>query len=128
MGYTKEQATEYFKSVLSRFKEDPSLLSKDERRLAKKYVESSEMLRKTLDDYVLMQNQIKQSQDRLRNLELRSESLQGKCDGFVEYLVDLKFEEEDAPDQDPDEEVQSIPIKEKSGTSKELNEDLRASA
>lgn len=92
-----QQAERYARSVLQRSeKKDPSL-SKHEVRLARKYLETQNRMKKIASDIMEAKNLIEQTEAKRRSLELMFEQEQGKCNGYIDYMVDLKFiyEEED---------------------------------
>lgn len=90
----QKAANDYVNHVLKTLENDPKSLDKHEKRLGSKYRECMTRMQKISKDISDMRNQIEQAQTRLKSMELSLEQEQGRSNGFIEYLVDLKFLEE----------------------------------
>ena len=87
----QKAAEEYANGVMKRLESSPDSLGKHEKRLAMKYQQGKQIMQGLAQEISNVKGRIESDQARLRSLELQIESEQGKCNGFIDYLIDLKF-------------------------------------
>jgi hypothetical protein len=96
MPASQQDIQMYVQNVIKQLEGDPSRLTKDERRLAGKYVVESRRLERIQQETSQLRDQIRQLEARVRSLELQAADSQGRANGFLDYMASLKFED-DAP-------------------------------
>jgi hypothetical protein len=89
----QQQLDRVIKEVLSAKDED---LSKHERRLRAKYLNTNGQVGALKQDIQNSRSQIEQAQARLRSLELQLQAETGRAAGFLESLVSLRLEEDES--------------------------------
>jgi len=111
MAVDQRHADGYLKSLMKRFEDNPDELNPVERRIIMKIRKSQQQLGQLSQDISQFRDQIKQGEARLRSLELQAKSEEGKIQGWVEFIVDEKFEPLDLtrPPASPNEEPMRPP-------------------
>jgi len=95
----QQKVEAYVRQVVGALKDDPSSLSPKEKRFGSKYVEVLQRVQQIEGDLTQLREQVRQSEARVRSLELQHQSETGRASAFLESLVSLKFDESliDAP-------------------------------
>jgi chromosome segregation ATPase len=93
----QQQKQQYLQTVLSNLGTAPEKLTKDELRLATKYQTEMQRLNQVQGELGQLRDQLRQGEARVRSLELQAADVQGKANGFLEYLTSLKFEVDPVP-------------------------------
>lgn len=92
----QQRIHEYVQGVLGALEKSPGSLSKTERRFGAKYAETHQKVRQIEGELTQLREQIRQGEARIRSLELQHQAESGRAGGFLESLVSLKFDEDDA--------------------------------
>ena len=106
MEIDPKKAKEYSDRVLQQYQKDPSKLGTHERRLAEKYLAAMAAADRVDNDCRQLNQQIAQAQARVNSLNLQYNDYTGRAAAFLEYLIALKFSEDDvletkAPEKAP---------------------------
>lgn len=91
MPASKDEARAYAKKVFALLDSEPDKLSDQELSLASKFKTSEDKLFAVRSDIDTIRQQVRQGEARLRSLELQAENEQGRCNGILDVMVDLKF-------------------------------------
>ena len=92
-----KEADAYIQKVLRTLETNPDKLTKEERNLAQRVVAQRNLAQKLLQDMDSLQTQIRQAETRVRVTELQVKEINGKVQAFMEYMIFLKFEQEEEP-------------------------------
>lgn len=87
-----EEAKRYAQSVLQRLETSPGALNKHELKLGQKFKESDARIQKISNDCEDIRGKIQQMQAMLVNAESQLSTERGRCQGFLDYLVELHFD------------------------------------
>jgi uncharacterized coiled-coil DUF342 family protein len=90
----QQQKQQYVQKTLSEYSSKPEDLSKEERRLCKKYQEEANKLGQLHGEISQLRDQLRQGEARLKSLELQAADSQGRASGLLDYLISSKFDEE----------------------------------
>ena len=96
MVVDSKKAEVYLKDVMESYDSQKDSLDPIERRLVGKYREAQSTADRVIQDLNQLRAQVKQAEARIRSLELQAADSQGKANGYLDFLVSMKFELEDA--------------------------------
>jgi len=82
------EVRDYIRAVMNTLEKHPDQLDRRTARLAIKYKETTNRLKRCFDDLNGLKNQVEQAQARIRSLELQSENIQGSANTLVEELLE----------------------------------------
>ena len=99
MPIDPKQADAYVRQAIQQFLSDPQHLTEHERRLIRKYQKYNQVAQQAAQDAEQLRSQLRQGEARLRTVELQIADAQGKAEGFIEYLISSKFEDESSADE-----------------------------
>lgn len=89
---TKKVTEAYMKSFLQRLRENPGTLKGPEKFLGRKYQEATAAANKMSNDLTQLREQLRQGEERARNLELMIQGEVGKAEGVMASLIEIELD------------------------------------
>ena len=119
MATDPKEAREYARKITEAFRKKPESLEGSEKRLARKYWQASDEIVGVNSNIRDLRIQIQQAEQRIQQLQAQAENEQGKCNGFLELLIEDQFGDDwneqtpapgpDDPPADPPAEAEASP-------------------
>lgn len=96
MSVDPRRADTYLRQLMKMSEDNPERLSPTERRIAGKIRLSQQRSTSINQDLSQLRDQITQGEARVRSLELQAKSEEGKIQALLDFVVEEKFEPEEA--------------------------------